>query len=401
MSQDAGAALVQLGQLLTSSGLISNQQLSDVLKKARERQLPIGTTLLILGWITPRELRAAVEAQAFINDKVLPAKVAVQALQSVHNDRIELSEALQRLNCPAQADALRNRLGELLLASGMLTEEKLNDCLMMSLETGMPLGRVLIFKKDLSDKLLLAVLSAQRLIREGLVSREQAIKGLQTVQQRKVSLEESLSESGIYRARTKRNTPLGYMLVEAGLLREATLMMCVELSVTENKPLAAILIDQGLASQHLLDSSAKLQETIENGTFTKELAIEAIRLVQRKDCSVSRAVAQVGLPRLEGHTREILAELLVLSGLIGPKNVDDVERHEYRDFDEMSSSLIGTGEIEQMTFYAVCRALHLIDRHYLTLEDAVMGLQHCRKTKTSLDDALKAMGWTPPVVRRA
>jgi hypothetical protein len=229
MSQQA-AALIQIGQLLTKSGLLTHESLAEALIRAKERGLPIGTVLLTMGIIRQGELRAAVEAQSLVNDGLLTAEMAVDALIKAKHEGTPFDDALKSLGWHSKSAPVTNKLGELLVDGGLLTEDQLGEALATSLETGMPLGRVLIFKRMLSDAHLLATLSAQRMIREGTVTRQIAVNGLKAVKQRKISLEESLAEGGFLKVRGKRSTPVGYLLVEAGFLSEVSLMMCVELS---------------------------------------------------------------------------------------------------------------------------------------------------------------------------
>lgn len=399
MTQDA-ATLIQIGQLLTKSGILTSEDLAEALIRSKERGLPLGTVLLMLGYIRQRELRAAVEAQSLVNDGLLSVDTAVQALILVYADGSDLASSLAELGWQNKREIATNKLGELLLDSEFLTGEQLDECLATSLETGMPLGKVLIFRKTLSDSVLLAVLSAQRMIREGLVSREQALKGLKAVRLRKISLEQSLAEGGFYKPPSRKNTPLGYLLVEAGFLKEASLMMCVELSLSEEKPIGTALVEQGFVSRALLEAAVGAQELVDNGTFTKTLAASAIRLVREHDCPMVRAIAEAGMPELTPGRKDLLNELLVLAGVVEPKDMPKLEKSEYSNFAEFCQKLLATGMIEESMIYAVARSLYLIDQKFLSPEDAVMALHHCRRYQTTLDEALRAMGWTVPTRRK-
>ncbi len=400
MTQDA-ATLIQIGQLLTKSGILTSEDLAEALIRSKERGLPLGTVLLMLGYIRQRELRAAVEAQSLVNDGLLSVETAVRALILVYADGGDLSESLTELGWENKREIATNKLGELLQDAEFLTGEELAECLSTSQETGMPLGKVLIFRKTLSDSVLLAVLSAQRMIREGLVSRDQALKGLKAVRLRKITLEQSLAEGGFYKPPSRKNTPLGYLLVEAGFLKEASLMMCMELSLTEEKPLGDALVEQGFVSRALLDSAIMAQEMVDNGTFTKKLAASAIRLVEVDGCSMVRAIAQAGMPELTPKRKDLLNELLVLAGVVEPKDMPKLEQSAFKDFAQLLEKLLATGMIEEPMIYAVVRSLYLIDQKFLVPEDAVMALHHCRRHHTTLDEALREMGWTVPTRRKS
>jgi hypothetical protein len=392
MTQDV-AALIQIGQLLTKSGILTHEDLSDALQKAKERNLPIGTVLLMMGCIRQQELRAAVEAQSMINDKVLSLDTAVVALIQVFSDGCPLDEALKAAGWKPAENQSTNKLGELLLDAEMLTKEQLAECLSTGKETGMPLGKVLVFRRTLSDPLLLAVLSAQRLIREGMIARDQAIKGLRAVRQRKITLEESLAEGGFYKPPPKKSTPLGYLLVEAGFIKQDSLMMCMELSLSDNKPIDEVLIEHKFVTKEIVDAASRYQSMVERSTSTRELAAAALRLVQDKSATVDAAIAQAGMPRIAGSIRNLMQELLVLSGLVEPKEMPKLQTADDVSYELLMAQLKQTGVIADHMANAVVRALYLIDRKLLSPEDAVMALHHCRKMNTDLDEALLAMGW--------
>ncbi|HEY9791129.1 MAG TPA: hypothetical protein V6D22_12055, partial [Candidatus Obscuribacterales bacterium] len=183
MSQQA-AALVQIGQLLTKSGLLSHEDLAEALIRAKERGLPLGTVLLTMGRLRQTELRAAVEAQSLVNDGLVTTEVAISVLTAAAQEGTSFEHALQKMGLQSKAKPVTNKLGELLVDSTMISADQLHDALSTSAETGMPLGRVLTFKRMISEEFLVAVLRAQRVIREGVVSRDEAVEALKEVKKR-------------------------------------------------------------------------------------------------------------------------------------------------------------------------------------------------------------------------
>jgi hypothetical protein len=394
MTQHA-AALVQIGQLLTKSGLLSDEELAEALIRAKERGLPIGTVLLTMGRLRQTELRAAVEAQSLVNDGMITSEFAVRALLKSSSESTTFDQALKSLGWATRPAGVTNRLGELLIDAGIISEAQLSDCLATSRETGMPLGRVLIFKRTINEELLVASLRAQRLVREGLIPRPDAVEVLRKVQQKKITLEESLAEGGFLRARTKRSTPVGYLLVEAGFIKEVSLMMCVELSLSENKAIVDTLVEQGFASRTLAQSSLAIQQLIDAGTLTKDLAAAALRIVEGQGVSVDRAVAEVGMPVIDQNRQQLLHELFVLCGSVDPKEMPRISG-DLSSYAALHKTLLDTGKISEHMIPCVVRSLYLIDRKLLISEDAVMALHYCRRNKSSLDEALTIMGWKAP-----
>lgn len=392
MSQQA-AALVQIGQLLTKSGLLSHEDLAEALIRAKERGLPLGTVLLTMGRLRQAELRAAVEAQSLVNDGLVTPEAAIDLLTAALQDGTSFDQVMDKMGLHSKARPMTNKLGELLVDSEMLTDEQLSEALSTSAETGMPLGRVLTFKRIIPDEFLVAVLRAQRVVREGVISRNEAIEALREVKRRSISLEESLEQIGYAKVRPKRSTPLGYLLVEAGFLKEVSLMMCVEMSLGEGKPIVDVLVEQGFASRALSQACLSVQNMIDSGTLSKERACNALRFVEQKQMTVARAVAAAGLDGLSPKTRTLLQDLFVLSGLVEPKDMPQLNDHNFETYDDFVEALTARGKIEDHMIDALARSLYLIEQKLLSPEDAVMALHYCRKHKTMLDEALSVMGW--------
>lgn len=392
MTQQA-AVLVQIGQLLTKSGLISHELLADALIRAKERQLPIGTVLLTMGCLNQKDLRAAVEAQSMVNDSLVSSDLAIEALMKAASENVTLDTALTALGWQSKTAPVTNRLGELLTDAGIVSDEQLTDCLSTSLETGMPLGRVLIFKRILADDVLLAALRAQRVVREGVIPRDDAVNALREVQRRKISLEQSLEESGLLKPTKKRSTPVGFLLVEAGFLPEVNLMMCVEMSLSENRPVVDLLVEQGYVSRSLAEACLEVQQLLDARTVTKEMAVEALKVVQTDDCSVSRAVAKVGMPEWSEIVQSHVQVLFVLSGIVEARDMPPLEEDAFSSFKMFDRQLTASGKVERHMIDGLVRALYLVEFKTLELEDAVMALHFCRKNRTSLDEALTIMGW--------
>lgn len=393
MAQDA--TLIPIGELLTRAGILTVETLNDALQKSKERSLPLGKILVMLGFITQNHLKAAVEAQSMINDGMVSAELAASALGLVAKSDIKLPEALGQLGWQNQkAGAATNRLGELLVEAEAVTAEQLAEALKTSMETGLPVGRVLVFRKYIVNEVLLACLTAQKLIREGVINRDQAVQGLKAVKQRQVSFEESLKESGVYRKASRRSTPIGYILVEAGLMNQEQLMTSMEISLTAEKAIGEVFVEQGLLSRSLLKAALKVQEMVDNGTLSSQLASEALRKIFAEGCSAVKAIAQVGVPKIETKQRALIQEMLSLSGLADPKDLEQIVGPGSGASVDIEKELLLSGIVSESMMYSLLRAVYLIENKFLVQEDAIMALHHCHRNNVSMDDALSALGWT-------
>jgi len=206
---------------------------------------------------------------------------------------------LKKLGWSQPSRRVTAKLGELLLASELISQVQLNDALTTSQETGLPLGRVLVIKNVLSDELLSSALTAQILIRDGKVSKDHAVQGLKSAKRRRVSIEESLMEHGFYRPPVRQSVKLGELLVLGGLITETDVMGALEMGLLKEMPVGQVLVDMGLITQDSLTAALKLQNMVANGTLTPLQAAESMQEVAHKGSSVSKAVASVELSQPE------------------------------------------------------------------------------------------------------
>lgn len=399
MSQDA--TLIPIGELLTRSGILTQETLNEALDKAKERSLPLGKVLVMLGYIKGKELKAAVEAQSLINDGMLTLELAASALSLVYKNDTKLTDALASLGWRNQKTGSTNRLGELLVEAEAVTWEQLDEALKTSTDTGLPVGRVLVFRKYIANEVLLACLTAQKLIREGVINRDQAVQGLKAVRQRQIGFEESLAQSGFYRPPKRRSTPLGYILVEAGLMDQIQLMQCMEISLTYEKEIGEVFVEEKFLSRSLLKAALKVQEMVDNGTLTSKLASQALRQIFTEGCSATKAIAHVGVPRVEMKERALMQEMLSLAGFADPKDLEALLGPQSGASIDIEKELLLSGIVSESMLYALLRAVYLIQNQFLVQEDAIMALHQCKRSNVSMDEALNELGWTATTRRRA
>lgn len=169
---------VKIGELLVEVGVVTNGDLQEAIQIAKRMSLPIGRVIVMSGVITEGNLQFALEAQSLIKDGLLEMDTACQALKNAYTNGKTLQEALSELRWAPKKDAVSNKLGEILVDSNMVSQAQLDQALQSSFETGMPLGGTLVLQGVLSAQLLPMVLNAQEQIRDGRITRGEAIENL-------------------------------------------------------------------------------------------------------------------------------------------------------------------------------------------------------------------------------
>lgn len=391
-------ALIPVGELLVQAELVSEAEISEALLHVRQKGLPIGKVLVMLGYLKQKDILNAIEAQSLINDDLLHADIAAKALNLAAKNNLKLLDALQQLGWHQAEGHARNRLGELLLASHVITKNDLQNSLNTSMETGLPLGKVLVFQKHISSEFLSCALSGQKLMREGLIGREQLIKGLSAIAKRQSTIEESMVQWGFPKLPGKRSNALGDLLLQSGLLKDNQLLTAMEISLSEEKPVGEVFIEQRFISRSILKAALKLQEMIDNGTLTSALAAVALQEIQKNGSSVAKATAKVGLPKLNVEEIILLKELLTLAGIVDSEEMTSIDdRENSSNFPQL---LLTSGLVDESFLDAAFRCIYLIEQKFFEQEDAIMALHYCQTNNISIDDALKELAWTVATRRR-
>src|SRR5579862_4779302 len=120
--------LVRIGELLTTAGILTQEQLREGLRRAAETDLPLGKILVWSGYVTDEILRSAVHVQCLLNDKAIPLEGAVAWLAKEAGKNPDSEKRVLQGH-----EATSNRLGDLLLAASMVSEPDIDDALYDSL----------------------------------------------------------------------------------------------------------------------------------------------------------------------------------------------------------------------------------------------------------------------------
>src|SRR5262249_18439656 len=155
---------------------------------------------------------------------------------------------------------------------------------------------------------------------------------------------------------------------------EVSLMMCVEMSLSDGKPIVDVLVEQGFASRNLAQACLAVQQLVDGGTLSKDIGCLALKFVEQKHMAISRAVAAAGLTEVGAKTPTLLQDLFVLSGLVEPKDMPQLTDKNFSSYEEFVTSLTAKGKIADHMVDALARSLYLIEHKLLTPEDAVMAL---------------------------
>lgn len=261
-----------IGDWLTEWGLISEKQAQVALNDARAHFLPVGMCLVLREQVDSETIQSAVIAQSYLRDGCITTEDAFNAMTLVKRKHVSLGIAFNLLAVQPQP-LPRNRLGDLLLASGAITSADLKVVLALAKATGLPLGRILLNHGSITEDLIQTALSLQASIRAGEIDRNSAIEKLTQY------VEDGARNSILAGIGLHAETLTGCLLVKSGVVTEVNMKDALNASTSEGARLGEVLINKGMLRREMVESTLEVQKLIRSHKFTVPQGLSVLRNV--------------------------------------------------------------------------------------------------------------------------
>jgi hypothetical protein len=178
VTQESNPNHVKIGELLIAVGVMTTGDLTEAIQISKRMGVPIGRVLVMSGCVTEADLQSALELQSLVKDNLVDLETGIKALEMVFKEKMDLKAALKTFNWSPNKDSTGNKLGDLLIDSSIVSRGQLERALEASFQSGMPLGGTLVLQGVLSPMLLPTVLHTQEQIRDGKMTRDDAVEEL-------------------------------------------------------------------------------------------------------------------------------------------------------------------------------------------------------------------------------
>jgi len=392
---------LRLGDLLVQAGLLTQAQLAEAVRSSRNKRVQIGQVLVMNGLLSPRDLQSALEAQSMLRDKSVELNEALRCLKIAYKVGVSFKDILTEYTSPKRSQT--SKLGELLVESGLVTYEVLAKAVEQSYATGLPLGRMLVLQKTISNELLTTALDLQVRVRDEMLSREEAIATLRT-QAGLAPLDPAEIESAAAKppaaphqdAPRKKGVRLGELMVMASVLTETDVMNALEWGLVNHQTIGQVLITQKLVSQELLDAALELQKLVDAATLEPLKASECLARVHA-GVTLAEAVSDVKSEKESSAQTLSYEKLLMLARVVSEDEVEDAFDVSTKSAAVLGKIMVLTGHMDVPTLQATLRCYQLLSRGLLSQDDAVVTLDYALHHISGIlkfDDALKQLGWS-------
>lgn len=187
---------IRLGELAALAGFLSDSDMLECLEIELVKEKQFGQILLEQGVVTHELLEAAIVLQDMVANDSLRAFQAGQALRRARDNQVSVYQAVAELDPPVQAPQKHISPSELLVQSGLVDQDKMNELVPEELDSSIKVGKKVLAAGVISESFLYLALRTYSLFKQGYLSADQAIAALAKCREDKVSLDEALSQLG-------------------------------------------------------------------------------------------------------------------------------------------------------------------------------------------------------------
>ncbi len=390
---------LKLGDLLIRTGVVTAESLEDAVALSEKMRISLDRTLGMNNHLTAEGVQAAFNLQNMIDNHQISLESAVKVLELVALQSMEFNTALRKL-APGVEKAqgkLTTKLGEIMREAGVVNPRNLDEGLRQSLNTGLPLGLVLIGMGAISNQNLHSTLMAHRLVRDGELTREAAIQALRVARLQEISLKQSLSDQKI---RTiKLQFGVGELFVLAGFMTEGQLLSAQELELVEDKKIEQVLQDCGYANPITLDAALRLLDMIKKGTLFEDQAANIFKRIRhiKTYAEMNEVFSNLGDYDIESLKTD-MTDLLFMTGFVSDEDIEAAKPLSISNKVPLVQTLQQVGVLDALTVTAMKDCKDALDAGIISSEQAVIAVVYANENKTTLTDTLKRFGWAPSVL---
>ncbi len=174
--------------------------------------------------------------------------------------------------------------------------------------------------------------------------------------------------------------------------------------------LGKLLLESTLISEVTLDAALKLQTMVEEGLCSPEQAAKGLFKFHSKGQAIGEYLTDfdaVVLPEVQkkkpnevrahsGAQAKAAFDLLVKAGLLSESDINAAAATRAKVGGDMAQLLQSAGKLNKQTFDAAVICLPMIREGFLKLEQCIIALNYCSRSRVDFDTALDEMGWQNP-----
>jgi hypothetical protein len=321
---------------------------------------------------------------------------AVRVMELVGRQGLDLDTALRQSRLGTKTiDKTANKLGLLMSASGIISPYHLTEGLIASLNTGLPLGMVLVEKNVVTPETLEWCLIAQSMLNEKTLTFEEAAQALQSARFAGCSFEHALKAQGFKADVPQHTFATAELLVLANVITETQLLAAREIGLERRASIDETLIKSGLVPERIVSASKQLVDLIKDGTIAIGQAASLVRRLCH--CQTVEEMVDI-LGNLDDQVDEDadaiqLLDLIGMCQLVTPEQLVEALKLSRKTRKSLLETMLTEGILTEAAIAAANECQELLHSGVLEINQAIIALAYAIENETGFWDAIIHFGW--------
>jgi hypothetical protein len=389
-----------LSLLLTGARIIELSTLEEGYASSARLSTPLHKVLVMLRHVSQYTMDKALAAETMVRENQISTDIAVKALRIATTQQLSFEDALSSLgdehkktnNMPSAS----NEICDLLVEAGIINNEQIGRALSTSLETGMQMGRILVFNRDVTTNVMKAALTCCMMLQDEKLGYASAVEAVQSVRKTNKTVEETFFRLNIHHEEPGQGPKLYELFAMAGFVSDTDMMECLEIHVLRGRQLGHIFIEQGFVKHEAVENAITLQGMITSGAIKAYQAAEALKNANLKQISIYHALGELDPPAVPPTPTLTFGQLLISSGIVHPEMMEGLMGGMELNARQLAKKALSAGYLTDKSCVTALRCYSLNSEGFVSNKQCAEILKQCATHDLNLDEQLAKGGHFVP-----
>lgn len=283
------------------------------------------------------------------------------------------------------------QIGDLLVRSGIMAPEILDEANKLAFKMRLPIGRILTMRGHVSEPVLQQAIEIQARIKDQVMPVEQGVHALAIVARENVDIDEALARLAPKpKAPVDKNNRLGEILIASGYAVRKQIEEALEQSAETGLPLGMVLLSTGIISRTGLNSALSAQKLIRQNPDDRDRVIYALKDARLRARSLVETLQDNKIDASSIEPEFGVGELLVLSGTLSESQLMSARELEVVKGKPLAESIVESGFASEPCVQTASQLLNMIKEGMLFESQAAQIIKKIQYV-TSYDELNKIL----------
>mgnify|MGYP000337545531 CR=1 FL=1 len=292
----------------------------------------------------------------------------------------------------AIANAATMQIGDLLVRSGIVAPELLDEVNRLAVKMRLPIGRILTMHGHLTDPLLATAIEVQSRIKDKALPVDHAVRALNIVAREGLTLDDALLK--LAPKAEARPVPtsnrLGEILMQAGFASPKQVEESMVAASESGLPLGMVLFSKGIIGRAGLNSALMAQKLIRTEVAERNQIIFALKNARLRSISLAQSLQESSIDATMAQGDFGSGELLVMAGAISESQLMSARELEATEERPLDQIIVESGFATGPCMQAITHLLKMI-REGMLFEDQAAQIVKKIQFATSNEDLNQAL----------